>query len=1464
MQTEYIAKIGGDVSGLLKAIAKAQGEVDKISENEIKIKFNYDGNYGQYREMINKISKEHPELTVQFEYELNKQALEHEKKKLESMLNSGIDLDIGNIQKELSKLTETYKQVSIYSEKAFNSDDDIALQKVEELFTNLAQAVLNYKTVLADMGEDGRKVWNSLDKEMIENLKVYEELSNLKPQSLIPTISDEDIKKQRDVISDIENTLSLLKEKGAKDLGLGSGITDYQEDIDKLNKKIQDLTEEIDNLWANVGGGGGVSYYTFDQLEDRVNRINERLEDTVSKIEDIKKYSVGDTLSKWSDEGLYGGEHFSPMNSSTGETYADFVGAEDYITKKLFDQVIKSAKFVVDSFIHSHPENTAAPSPEDLESWFNLYSEGITKQLIASLKEVFTLDLSKVNTGESENIVNRVRESYDEIDESLKNSIFYKVEDIQKLTSYIFNSVSSATDNSDFHNIIDSVQACHNKILDSLGESINVDQYLDTIDKAIDSTYRNSDVIQNGESKFREAMAFILGDLGDSLADAITNPVSRIAQEKYQEVIKDVFTDPKFLKSGETSAIKIEALTDFIDFNSVKTAAEDAAKNAEKALKDAQDSNSPSKVAEKLGKDFGDGYTKGIESSEDEVRKASENLANTAENGLRFEESTLSKISDDLHNIAIALGAVDESSGLKNFLQQLDDVLVKLDEIAKKAGSGIINLNYDGTTESMKKADAAIEQRWSKEYQGYMKTYDRFMDSIKDKGFDQDAIVSRIFSQYFSDQSFDDVKALFDKSAILKIGDPKEQVRRLTELFKFLRQIASETVDESDQLAEAIRDVFERSSSKRNTNFASIEKRFNKIREVDSENPIADALKDKEMNDTSAPERIATLQSIQELLEKIGQTLTEISQKDFLGENLEKWQNSVEDLVSKFGKLIEIQSKSTSSPMVETIDSAEKTSEAAEKAAEAIKLEGSEAEKAASKKTEFAKANKQVSESALETATSTQKAASGIKKENDAAKEQLKTYNELRKASAQKRANKESEDTKAVNRLLDKQKETYQNIWKIRESIEKLDPERDNNQIKALEKQKRLQQQIFIDTKKELSAFEEKVDNARVFNELIKISSKYQSQISLRDSKEKDSIIGSLGGWKKTLENLKESKNLTDEFQNSVNALLADIKNLSDSADSMDLSKLKKQASLISEAVDRVKFRSKNKSNIETTEKQISKLEARLAKFGNKNTAMNAGFKRDLDDLLERLRKVDNQVDFDNIVSEFNRLEAAVNEAGQTGLSMWDKFTKRLTSMSMSALARYFSFYDIIRYARQATETIRDLDTQLIDLRKTTAMTGQELNEFYYDANNVAKQMGVTTSEIIQQAAAWSRLGYNTKEASESMAALSSQFAQISPGMDVEKATDGLVSTMKAFHVDVADVENEVMDKVNIIGNTMATTNEEVVDMLTRSSAAMAAANNSLQETIALESAAVQITRNAEQTGTAFRTNYCPCVQQCA
>lgn len=104
------------------------------------------------------------------------------------------------------------------------------------------------------------------------------------------------------------------------------------------------------------------------------------------------------------------------------------------------------------------------------------------------------------------------------------------------------------------------------------------------------------------------------------------------------------------------------------------------------------------------------------------------------------------------------------------------------------------------------------------------------------------------------------------------------------------------------------------------------------------------------------------------------------------------------------------------------------------------------------------------------------------------------------------------------------------------------------------------------------------------------------------------------------------------------------------------------------------------------------------------------------------------------------------------------------------------------------------------------------------------------------------------------MAKLSSQFAAISPGMDVSTATDGLVSTMKAFGIEYSDVLDGIMSKINIVGNTAATSNSEIVDFLTRSSSAMAEANNTLEETIALETAAVEITRNAENVGTMFKT----------
>lgn len=124
--------------------------------------------------------------------------------------------------------------------------------------------------------------------------------------------------------------------------------------------------------------------------------------------------------------------------------------------------------------------------------------------------------------------------------------------------------------------------------------------------------------------------------------------------------------------------------------------------------------------------------------------------------------------------------------------------------------------------------------------------------------------------------------------------------------------------------------------------------------------------------------------------------------------------------------------------------------------------------------------------------------------------------------------------------------------------------------------------------------------------------------------------------------------------------------------------------------------------------------------------------------------------------------------------------------------------------------------------------------------------------------------GFSTKEQAIEMSKLSSMFASISPGMNVDTATDGLLSVIKAFGYETNEVLDGIMSKINKVGNEFGTSNSEIVEMLKRSSSAMKEGNNSLADTIALETAAVEITRDAASVGTAFKTKDCLCVQKCA
>lgn len=361
-----------------------------------------------------------------------------------------------------------------------------------------------------------------------------------------------------------------------------------------------------------------------------------------------------------------------------------------------------------------------------------------------------------------------------------------------------------------------------------------------------------------------------------------------------------------------------------------------------------------------------------------------------------------------------------------------------------------------------------------------------------------------------------------------------------------------------------------------------------------------------------------------------------------------------------------------------------------------------------------------------------------------------------------------------------------------------------------------------------------------------------------------DSLQSEIDSFNKDYDNRNikpTDENRSIEYQQALDKYLASIKELTtekerlsklDSISEEELSHYKELKGVVQENAKALKAMSSAQKGSDALSrgKEIDT----ITKYLNKFTGISKQAKQELKGLLDQLQSGDPSVNVKKIHERFLELTAAERNAGREARNLFDIFKDKKIYSFLGQAASMFSFYDLISLGREGFQTIREIDTALVDLKKTTAMNSSQLEDFYFDSNDVAKQMGVTTQAIIEQASAWSRLGYNTKESSTQMAELSSQFAAISPDMDLDTATDGLVSSMKAFDIEVSNVERDIMDNINRIGNTAATSNGEIVDMLTRSSAAMAAANNTIQETIALETAAVEITRNAETTGTAFKT----------
>lgn len=272
---------------------------------------------------------------------------------------------------------------------------------------------------------------------------------------------------------------------------------------------------------------------------------------------------------------------------------------------------------------------------------------------------------------------------------------------------------------------------------------------------------------------------------------------------------------------------------------------------------------------------------------------------------------------------------------------------------------------------------------------------------------------------------------------------------------------------------------------------------------------------------------------------------------------------------------------------------------------------------------------------------------------------------------------------------------------------------------------------------------------------------------------------------------------------------------------------------------------------------EVATLRNKMESWLNNNTKAAKVYGTQIQNCINKLDHLSAQgnvftADANQIADDFKRVDMAAESAGLKGKSFGSSI-----SGAFKSITRYVGvstlIYSAFNAIKSGVQDVVSLDTALVDLQKTTDATSNQLKEFYFSANDTAKQLGATTEEVIQAAADWSRLGYSIKDA-QTMAKVSSIFSSISPDIDIEKATDGLVSAMKAFNIEADDALDGIASKINAIGNSQAVSNGDIVEFLTRSSSAMKEANNTLEETIALGTAATEITRDAASVGNALKT----------
>ena len=238
-----------------------------------------------------------------------------------------------------------------------------------------------------------------------------------------------------------------------------------------------------------------------------------------------------------------------------------------------------------------------------------------------------------------------------------------------------------------------------------------------------------------------------------------------------------------------------------------------------------------------------------------------------------------------------------------------------------------------------------------------------------------------------------------------------------------------------------------------------------------------------------------------------------------------------------------------------------------------------------------------------------------------------------------------------------------------------------------------------------------------------------------------DSLIGKTQQWVDANGNARISTDSLQTAMNNLNTAYANITATGGNTVANQQALIEAERALDSE-VKKVQNSVNSMNATMAKNTAVDSLRQKVQQFYDINTASHRQYGAQLQSIMSQLASGTEVpiVKLKQLEQEFINLQNSARQAGKLGLSFFDKLKQGMQSFSYWTSSTFLVMKGI-QEVKQAITTVKELDTALVDLRKTTTMSASQLEDFYYNANETAKQMGITTKEIIDQASAWSRLG---------------------------------------------------------------------------------------------------------------------------